>query len=80
MSKQNVEITLHETKLLFENCIYPEPTREQIADKLKESMFSYTEKRISADINIPTARFDEQRDVSSSVHGVYNANNDPFNE
>jgi len=96
MTKQDVEITIHETKLLFTNCDYPEPTREQIADKLKDIIFSYSEKRMPLSmedvveishedfehkhLNLPTARITELRNVSSSVHGAYNANHDPFNE
>ena len=53
MTKQDVEITIHETKLLFKNCEYPGPTREQIADKLKETIFSYTETRTDSTDDIP---------------------------
>ena len=83
MTKQTVEITIHETKLLFENCEYPNPTREQIADKLKETIFSYSEKRMNGDINPYTARFEEQRNynsASSSEYGVYSLDTDPLNE
>ena len=89
-----VEITIHETKLLFEYCTYPEPTREQIADKLKETIFSYSEKRTKMlsdsdiyerydGINLQnsgylTARINEQRQAPPSH--TYNKDSDPFNE
>ena len=89
-----VEVTIHETKLLFEYCTYPEPTREQIADKLKETIFSYSEKRIpmmsdeeiyeSFDgINLQnsgylTARINEQRNTPPKE--TYGKDSDPFNE
>lgn len=93
-----VEITI---RLEFNDCDYPEPTRETIREKLREMLstnFAYSEKRyplsepfdVHNDIvtgkyseeplNIHTARITDLRALTSSTHGVYNANHDPFNE
>lgn len=50
-SSPKVIITVHSIDLSFDNCEYPEPTREQIAEKLCEyvnsNVFSYSELRHS---------------------------------
>ena len=79
-----VEITI---RLEFENCEYPEPTRETIRNKLREMLgtnFAYSEKRyplsepFEVQNNIITARFNEQRKAPSKE--TYGVDADPFNE
>ena len=79
-----VEITIN---LEFENCEYPEPTRETIRNKLREMLstnFAYSEKRyplsepFDVHNDIVTARFNEQRKAPSKE--TYGVDADPFNE
>ena len=70
-----VNISVHAIELSFDNCIYPEPTREQIAEKLCEyvnnNVFSYSEIRHSNTEQSPSEIMqDELEPINVNSHYI----------